>query len=59
MSKSRETFIQANGMPRTRGIRNPYVAAANAHKSEPMTNRNEKRQGTRSQQEGRAIREHE
>lgn len=54
----KETFIQSNGMPRTKGIRNPFVAEANARKGGPMTNRNEKRQGSRSQQDKRAIREH-
>lgn len=39
----KETFIQSNGMPRTKGIRNPYVAAARAHKSAPMRDRRSRR----------------
>lgn len=54
----RETHYDEKGNPRTKGIRNPFVAEANARKGGPMTNRNEKRQGSRSQQDKRAIREH-
>lgn len=55
----KETFIQANGMPRTKGIQNAFVPAANAPKGGPMGDKRTKRQGSRSQQEQRAIREHE
>lgn len=32
-----------NGIPRTKGIRNPFVASANAHKSTTMRDRRDRR----------------
>jgi hypothetical protein len=39
----RETKIQPNGTPRTKGMRNAYVASANAHKSAPMRDKRNRR----------------
>lgn len=39
----RETKIQADGTPRTKGMRNSQVASANAHKSTPMRDRRNRR----------------
>ena len=39
----KETFIQANGTPRTKGIRNPGIVAANARKGGPMRDRRNRR----------------
>jgi len=38
-----ETRIQADGTPRTKGIRNPHVASANAHHASPMRHKTERR----------------
>lgn len=32
-----------HGVPRTKGMRNAYVASANAHKSTPMRDRRDRR----------------
>lgn len=55
----RETHYDEKGNPRTKGIRNCFVPAANAPKGGPMGDKRTKRQGSRGQQEKRAIREHE
>jgi len=38
-----ETKIQANGMPRTKGIRNPHLASALAHNNGRMRHKTERR----------------
>lgn len=39
----RETNIQSNGMPRTKGIRNPFVASANAHKQTTIKDKRDRK----------------
>ncbi len=39
----KETFIQSNGMPRTKGIRNPNVVAAQGRRGGKMRDRRDRR----------------
>jgi len=38
-----QTRIQADGTPRTKGIRNPYVASAHAHNAGPQRHKTDRR----------------